>query len=83
MGACLAHLATEFLDTNTPASQRVLAYVAADTTTGLGTIENNAAGYGMHVVDPNGVAVIFADPVTGAVNLFGSDCLLAGFAIIP
>ena len=37
----------------------------------------------MHVVDPNGVVVSVVDPVTGAVNLFGSDCLLAGSAIIP
>ncbi len=74
---------TEFLDTNTPASQRVLAYVAADTTTGLGTIENNAAGWGMQSVDPNGVAVILPDGLTGAVNLFGSDCFMAGFAILP
>jgi hypothetical protein len=37
----------------------------------------------MHVVDPNGVVVSLPDPVTGAVNLFGSDCLLAGVAIIP
>ena len=37
----------------------------------------------MHVVDPNGVVVSVADPVTGAVNLFGSDCVVAGFAIIP
>jgi hypothetical protein len=48
-----------------------------------GAIENNQAGYGMEVVDPNGVAVIIPDGLTGAVNLFGSNCLLAGFAVIP
>ena len=34
-------------------------------------------------IDPTGVAVIFPDGLTGAVNLFGSNCLVAGFAIIP
>jgi hypothetical protein len=37
----------------------------------------------MDAIDPNGIAVILPDGVTGAVNLFGSDCLLAGFAVIP
>jgi hypothetical protein len=73
----------DFLNTDTPEASRAVAWLNSDTGTSLGGIENNGAGYGMHVVDPNGVVVDVADPVTGAVNLFGSDCLLAGFAIIP
>jgi hypothetical protein len=72
-----------FLDTNTLEADRVVAWVAAATGNPFGTIENNAAGWGMQVVDPNGVAVIFPDGQTGAVNLFGPGCYLAGFAIIP
>jgi hypothetical protein len=71
------------LDTDTPEAERVLAYVAGNTTVPFGTIENNASGWGMQAVDPNGIAVIFPDGLTGAVNLFGSNCYLAGFAIIP
>ena len=56
---------------------------AAPTGTPKTDIEHNGAGYGMDAIDPNGVAVILPDPVTGAVNLFGSNCLLAGFALIP
>jgi hypothetical protein len=75
--------ADDFLDTDTPEADRAVAWVNAVTGTSFGDIENNGAGYGMHVVDPNGVVVSLLDPVTGAVNLFGSDCLLAGSAIIP
>jgi hypothetical protein len=74
---------TDFLNTNTAEAKRGIAYVSANTGTSFGDIENNGAGYGMQVVDPNGVAVIIPDGVTGAVNLFGSNCMLAGFAIIP
>ncbi len=73
----------DLLDTNTPEANRSVAYVTANTGTSFGDIENNGAGFGMQVVDPNGVAVIIPDGVTGAVNLFGSKCTLAGFAIIP
>ena len=73
----------DFLDTDTVEADRAVAWLNANTGTSLGSIENNGAGYGMHVVDPNGVVVTVPDPVTGAVNLFGSDCLLAGSAIIP
>jgi hypothetical protein len=37
----------------------------------------------MQAVDPNGVAVTFPDGLTGAVNLFGSNCFMAGFATLP
>jgi hypothetical protein len=73
----------DFLDTDTIEADRAVAWLNAATGTSVGGIENNQAGYGMHVVDPNGVVVSLTDPVTGAVNLFGSDCLLAGSAIIP
>jgi hypothetical protein len=75
--------ADDFLNTDTTEANRAVAWLNSDTGTPLGGIENNGAGYGMHVVDPNGVVVSVPDPVTGAVNLFGSDCLLAGSAIIP
>jgi len=74
---------TDSLDTTTPEADRELAYVAGDTGDPFGSIENNFGGWGMQAVDPNGVAVIFPDGLTGAVNLFGSNCYLAGFAIIP
>jgi hypothetical protein len=74
---------TDFLNTNTPASSSPVAYVSKNTGQSFGTIEDNGGGYGMEAVDPNGVAVIFPDGLTGAVNLFGSNCLLAGFAVIP
>jgi hypothetical protein len=74
---------TEFLNTDTTEDLRALTWVAANTGTSYGDIENDGDGYGMQVVDPNGVAVIFPDGQTGAVNLFGSNCLLAGYAIIP
>lgn len=74
---------SDFLDTDTAEADRAVAWVRANTGTSLGGIENNGAGYGMHVVDPNGVVVSVLDPVTGAVNLFGPDCLLAGTALIP
>ena len=77
------HSPTEFLDTDTPENLRAVASVGANTGTAWGDIEYDADGYGMQVVDPNGTAVIFPDGQTAAVNLFGSDCLLAGFAIIP
>ena len=75
--------ADDFLDTDTVEADRAVAWLNSAAGTALGSIENNGAGYGMHVVDPNGVVVSVVDPVTGAVNLFGSDCLLAGSAIIP
>ena len=75
--------ANDFVNTDTAEADRAVSWVNAPTGTSRGDIENNGQGYGMHVVDPNGVVVSVADPVTGAVNLFGSDCLLAGFAIIP
>lgn len=71
---------TDFLDAGTP---QAVAWDSSATGTSYGGIENNQAGYGMDVVDPNGVTVIIPDGVTGAVNLFGSNCLMAGFAIIP
>jgi hypothetical protein len=74
---------TDFLNTDTPENLRAVAFVGANTGTSYGDIEDNADGYGMQVVDPNGVAVILPDGQTAAVNLFGSNCLLAGFAIIP
>ena len=73
----------DFLNTDTAEAERAVAWQNADTGASYGNIENDGFGYGMHVVDPNGVVVSFADPVTGAVNLFGSDCLLAGSAVIP
>lgn len=73
----------DLLDTTTPEAGRSVAYVSANTGTSYGNIESNGAGYGMDVVDPNGEAVIIPDGVTAAVNLFGSKCTLAGFAIIP
>ena len=82
-GGLFGRDADDFLNTDTTEADRAVAWLNADTGTSLGGIENNGAGYGMHVVDPNGVVVSVADPVTGAVNLFGADCLLAGFAIIP
>jgi len=74
---------TDFLNINTTEANRAVAYVSASTGTSYGTIENNGSGYGMDVIDPNGVTVIFPDGLSGSVNLFGSNCLLAGFAIIP
>jgi hypothetical protein len=71
------------LDTDTPESSRAVGWVSAPTGASYGTIENNGDGYGMDVVDPDGVAVIVPDGLTGAVNLFGTNCLLAGFAIVP
>ncbi|MEZ0294059.1 MAG: hypothetical protein ACAH82_16085 [Solirubrobacteraceae bacterium] len=82
-GGWFGRNAGDFLNTDTAEADRAVAWLNAPTGTSLGSIENNGAGYGMHVVDPNGVVVSLADPVSGAVNLFGSDCLLAGFAIIP
>jgi hypothetical protein len=82
-GGLFGSNSADFLNTDTTESDRAVAWLNANTGTSLGSIENNGAGYGMHVVDPNGVVVSIADPVTGAVNLFGADCLLAGFAIIP
>jgi hypothetical protein len=77
------HSSTDFLNTDTAENLRAVASVGANTGTAWGDIEYDADGYGMQVVDPNGTVVIFPDGQTAAVNLFGSDCLLAGFAIIP
>jgi hypothetical protein len=74
---------TDFLNTDTTEAASAVAWVSTTSGNSYGAIENNASGYGMQVVDPNGVAVIFPDGLTGAVNLFGTDCLMAGFAIIP
>ena len=74
---------TDFLNTDTAEEDRAVAWVTADTGDANGNIENNGAGYAMHAVDPNGVTVIINDGLTGAVNLFGTDCLLAGVAMIP
>jgi hypothetical protein len=71
---------TDFLKTGTDG---VVAFVSATQATSNTDIENLGSGYGMDAIDPNGIAVILPDGVTGAVNLFGSDCLLAGFAVIP
>lgn len=70
----------DFLNAGAP---EALAWNSQPTGASYGGIENNGGGYGMDAVDPNGVAVIFPDGVTGAVNLFGSNCMLAGFAVIP
>jgi hypothetical protein len=64
----------------TPGAVAVVSHTAGKS---YADIEHNGSGYGMNATDPNGVAVIISDGVTGAVNLFGSDCLLAGFAVIP
>jgi hypothetical protein len=82
-GGLFGSNADDFLNTDTAEADRAVAWLNSATGTSFGDIENNGAGYGMHVVDPNGVVVSVPDPVTGAVNLFGADCLLAGFAIIP
>jgi hypothetical protein len=73
----------QFLNTDTTEPNRAVAFVSANTGTSYTDIEHNGSGYGMNAIDPNGVAVIIPDAVTGAVNLFGSNCVLAGFAIIP
>jgi len=74
---------SDFLNTDTTEADRAVAWVSTGTGTSYGAIENNQAGWGMDVVDPNGITVIFPDGLTGSVNLFGANCLLAGFAIIP
>jgi hypothetical protein len=74
---------SDFLDTDTSEVDRAVAWDSTTTGTSYGAIENDQDGYGMDVVDPNGVTVIFPDGLTAAVNLFGSNCLMAGFAIIP
>ncbi|MET0686983.1 MAG: hypothetical protein ABW060_16815 [Solirubrobacteraceae bacterium] len=74
---------TDFLNTDTAEEDRAVAWVSSATGTGNGNIENNGGGWAMHAVDPNGVTVIINDGLTGAVNLFGTDCLLAGVAMIP
>jgi len=79
----LGRNASDFLNTDTTEANRAVGFVSTNSGSSYGTIENNQSGYGMEVVDPNGLAVILPDGLTGAVNLFGSNCLLAGFAIIP
>lgn len=74
---------TNFLNTDTTESSRAVVWDSANSGNSHGAIENNQAGYGMDVVDPNGVTVVVPDGLTGAVNLFGSNCLLAGFVIVP
>ena len=74
---------TDFLNTDTAEANRAVAWVSAATGSSYASVENDEAGWGMNVIDPAGVAVIFPDGLTGAVNLFGSNCLVAGFAIIP
>lgn len=71
---------SDFLNTG---ASKAVAWYSQPTGKSSGGIENNQAGYGMDVVDPNGVTVIFPDGLTAAVNLFGSNCMIAGFALIP
>jgi hypothetical protein len=37
----------------------------------------------MDAVDPNGLTVLFPDALTMSVNLFGTNCLVAGVAVLP
>jgi hypothetical protein len=82
-GAGQGRLGTSSSDSLNAGAPEPVGYVSTTSRDSYGAIENNQAGYGMEVVDPNGVAVIIPDGLTGAVNLFGSNCLLAGFAVIP
>ncbi len=74
---------SDSLETNTPEAKRAIAWETSASGSAFGGIENNGDGYGMDAVDPNGLAVLFPDALTVSVNLFDTDCLVAGVALLP